>query len=636
MCVVFFLQAVAGDVLVGWISDKSGKGGVDDYFLAGDIIKCSDGAESCPDRSKGGTKDIELLNAVSRANYTMLTIRRPVLAQGAYDVDVVLDRPQNIFWSVGYKSAAMRKNHKPIKNVAPMTIEFGRRPSWNCPENFDGKSSHSEDDGFKDHVNEDDESASDINYDMPRRRISSPVILTPSNKGPSTPTPRPGVVFRPVYRSTRRPTPAIVGTPRPNVRHRHPPAKDHADRHLPFNNRPDISKGFDHSRASLPNRQIISQEWQLPNIGCSQTSDGPLYVHLGPATPMRGNQGLKGIAPDGTALYINGLLAPELTLQRGKEYTFVIETGLGTDPKKTFHPFYITDDATGGRKMKTESEARLERVVSGVTLSREGSLVPSAMGKLCVWTSPRPAMTFASFKDFHDNLNLKCEPTPPSMASLLSSTQINNPSILKFVPDNTMPDELFYQSFMAKHLGGKIHLRNYCYDSDVVPRELTTYRPDILKHFAHPHPPINVPSKSLSKRIRPSEVFSPAESRRAPNRRVDFDEDAYDYDVNDFDHELDLYNKCKSKALMRGRSLKNNEDMPSFEHFPKRDIMKTSGISEVMPSDAECEGVLDKPKEIEEKDEVFESLLKSVRRKPLVPSIKLSRGTAKPSHRTTM
>ena len=145
-----------------------------------------------------------------------------------------------------------------------------------------------------------------------------------------------------------------------------------------------------------------------------------------------------------------------------------------------------------------------------------------------------------------------------------------------------------------------------------------------------------MPSKSLSKRIRPSEVFSPAESRRAPNRRVDFDEDAYDYDVNDFDHELDLYNKCKSKALMRGRSLKNNEDMPSFEHFPKRDIMKTSGISEVMPSDAECEGVLDKPKEIEEKDEVFESLLKSVRRKPLVPSIKLSRGTAKPSHRTTM
>ena len=84
-----FILAVAGDVLVGWISSKSGKGGVDDYFLAGDIIKCDDGAESCPDRTKGGTKDIELLNAVSRANYTMLTIRRPVIAQGAFDVGMI-------------------------------------------------------------------------------------------------------------------------------------------------------------------------------------------------------------------------------------------------------------------------------------------------------------------------------------------------------------------------------------------------------------------------------------------------------------------------------------------------------------------------------------------------------------------
>ena len=46
------LKAVSGDVLVGWISSKSGKGGIDDYFLAGDAIQCDDGAESCPDRSK--------------------------------------------------------------------------------------------------------------------------------------------------------------------------------------------------------------------------------------------------------------------------------------------------------------------------------------------------------------------------------------------------------------------------------------------------------------------------------------------------------------------------------------------------------------------------------------------------------
>ena len=75
-----------------------------------------------------------------------------------------------------------------------------------------------------------------------------------------------------------------------------------------------------------------------------------------------------GPTTDGTALYINGLLAPELTLQRGKEYTFVVETGLGTDPKGTFHPFYITDDVFGGRQIKAELEAKSEHVYAGVTL----------------------------------------------------------------------------------------------------------------------------------------------------------------------------------------------------------------------------------------------------------------------------
>ena len=40
---------------VGWINSRTGKGGLDDYFLAGEGahgLKCDDGAESCPDTSK--------------------------------------------------------------------------------------------------------------------------------------------------------------------------------------------------------------------------------------------------------------------------------------------------------------------------------------------------------------------------------------------------------------------------------------------------------------------------------------------------------------------------------------------------------------------------------------------------------
>ena len=62
------------------------------------------------------------------------------------------------------------------------------------------------------------------------------------------------------------------------------------------------------------------------------------------------------------------------------------------------------------------------------------------------------------------DIKLKCENNEPTtMSNLLRSAQINNPSVVKFTPDNTMPDELFYQSFMAKHLGGKIHITNYCF-----------------------------------------------------------------------------------------------------------------------------------------------------------------------------
>ena len=46
------LFQVAGDVVVGWVNARTGKGEIDDYFLAGSDLKCDDGAESCPDVSK--------------------------------------------------------------------------------------------------------------------------------------------------------------------------------------------------------------------------------------------------------------------------------------------------------------------------------------------------------------------------------------------------------------------------------------------------------------------------------------------------------------------------------------------------------------------------------------------------------
>ena len=88
---------------------------------------------------QGGKSHVELLNAVSRDNYTMITYRRPLKSSDTFDVRILTNprTSQNIFWSVGYKSSAMRKKFKPDKNIGLVQINFGRRPQWNCPKGED-------------------------------------------------------------------------------------------------------------------------------------------------------------------------------------------------------------------------------------------------------------------------------------------------------------------------------------------------------------------------------------------------------------------------------------------------------------------------------------------------------------------
>ena len=592
-------KGIAGDVVVGWISTSTGKGGLDDYFLAGKHIPCDDGAESCPDKSKGGTKDIELLNAVSRANYTMLTVQRPIKAKGKFDIDVLLDQEQFIFWSVGYKSAAMRKKNKPLKNLEPIGVNFGREPLWNC---LKGPAKYS---------NSNQEATRKPSIDLPRRRMSMPSILTPPV---TNERPLPSPFQKSPIMTTRRP---VMRRPRPTMSSRVPqgPKKKWSNWSNPQNQQGPKNGGLTPDRvANVKTEPLTNHGWNVPNIGCGQTSDGPLYLHLGPATPNRGNQGL---GPDGTALYVNGLLAPEITLQRGKEYTFVVETGLGSDLAETFHPVYFTSDSAGGRQFKTEMESRMEKVYAGVAIDSQGKIVPSVMGKLCRWVSPRPVMTYATFMDFHRSLELKCESVPTTMSNLLRSSKINNPSVLRFIPDNTMPDEIFYQSFMGKSLGSKVHITDYCYNSKEVPKNIVTFRPTILEHMTgQTKGPQKRPVKGNRKTL--SEMLSRSETRKRPgpiplvgNRRMD--EDAFDYDYNSYDFEKDMINKCTRRSRVKGRSLDDNSKMPKFEHFPMRDIIRSSGLDEELPTEEECRqfvksGGADKP--VEEKENVFKSLMK--------------------------
>ena len=55
----------------------------------------------------------------------------------------------------------------------------------------------------------------------------------------------------------------------------------------------------------------------------------------------------------GIAIYINGTLIPEITVQRGQTYTFIIEAGADPEDLTNYHPIYITDSISGGRIQNT-------------------------------------------------------------------------------------------------------------------------------------------------------------------------------------------------------------------------------------------------------------------------------------------
>lgn len=75
---------------------------------------------------------------------------------------------------------------------------------------------------------------------------------------------------------------------------------------------------------------------------------------------------------------------------------------------------------------------QLESPVAGVRLDRSGQPVPTGLGRLCQWKSPRPAETFASYSDFHASLDLSCQ-------------KGESPGRLDFLPTADMPRQVFYQ-----------------------------------------------------------------------------------------------------------------------------------------------------------------------------------------------
>lgn len=103
-----------------------------------------------------------------------------------------------------------------------------------------------------------------------------------------------------------------------------------------------------------------------------------ITARIGPTGGKRGYTSLTGYPSWGIAWYLNDELIPELYVERGETYTFIVEGGNNEQQPARFHPFYITDSPDGGIGQLSEDQIVREKFYAGVARGKEGYLEPTA------------------------------------------------------------------------------------------------------------------------------------------------------------------------------------------------------------------------------------------------------------------
>ncbi|XP_057663015.1 protein Skeletor, isoforms B/C isoform X1 [Diorhabda carinulata] len=178
-------------------------------------------------------------------------------------------------------------------------------------------------------------------------------------------------------------------------------------------------------------------------------------ARLGPAGGKRGYTAITGQPSWGIAWYLNDLLIPEITLERGQTYTFVVEGGDDSTNPARYHPFYITDSKEGGFGQKSREDQRKQKVFAGIEYNEEDYPYPSLAGRYCEWThkSVDRSAESETFDEFIKTLRLECDQ--------------GEPAYLNWTVPSDAPDLLYYQCYTHTNLGWKIHIVEPGYISQI-------------------------------------------------------------------------------------------------------------------------------------------------------------------------
>ncbi|XP_071964714.1 protein Skeletor, isoforms B/C-like isoform X2 [Antedon mediterranea] len=137
----------------------------------------------------------------------------------------------------------------------------------------------------------------------------------------------------------------------------------------------------------------------------------------------------------GFTWYLNEKLAPKLILKRGVEYTFRVFGGDDESLIAQYHPFYITDDITGGTP--STNIFKYQTIYAGPTV-----------GGYCEYNINKKQVRrkqSATFDDYFKTLKEKCN------RRVL-------PGILKWTPNANTPDTVYYQCYTHQYFGWKIQV----------------------------------------------------------------------------------------------------------------------------------------------------------------------------------
>lgn len=112
-------------------------------------------------------------------------------------------------------------------------------------------------------------------------------------------------------------------------------------------------RNVDLSREVVPESTNDNDIWKIPPIVCP--ADKTFRVQIGPTGGKRLTQ-ITGKVGWGVAFWVNGLMSPELVVERGQTYNFIVEGGNDAMHSSRRHQLYITDSSEGGFQHKTYEE----------------------------------------------------------------------------------------------------------------------------------------------------------------------------------------------------------------------------------------------------------------------------------------